>query len=121
MNKGKWDALPNDMKKLFTDVSKEYMEKWALAFNEMDIEAIQFFKSQGGQIVTSPDAESARWVKAVEPVIGEYKKDLASKGYKEQEVDSWISYIKERIEYWKTQEKAKNIPTAYGYKCTCTF
>ena len=115
MNRGKWDALPDDMKKLFTDVSKEYMEKWALAFNEMDIEAMQFFKGQGGQIVTSSDAESARWVKAVEPVIVEYKKDLVSKGYKEQEVDTWTGFIKERIEYWKGQEKARNIPTSYQY------
>jgi len=115
MNKGKWDSLSDDMKKLFTDVSKDYMEKWALAFNEMDIEAMEFFKGQGGQIVTSPDAESARWVKAVEPVITDYKKDLASKGYREQEVDTWISFIKERIEYWKVQEKTRNIPTAYEY------
>ncbi len=115
MNRGKWDALPDDMKKLFTEVSSEYIEKWALAFNEMDIEAMEFLKSQGGQTVTSSGTEIARWVKAVEPVIIDYKRDLASKGYKEQEVDTWISFIKERVEYWKGQEKAKNIPTAYEY------
>jgi TRAP-type C4-dicarboxylate transport system substrate-binding protein len=31
------------------------------------------------------------------------------------EVDSWMSYIQERITYWKGQEKARNIPTAYKY------
>ena len=48
-------------------------------------------------------------------VIGDYKKDLVSKGYKDKEVDTWVAFIKERIEYWKGQEKARNIPTPYQY------
>ena len=115
MNKNKYNALPADMKKLFDTTSKEYIEKWAKDWNEIDIEGREFLKSQGGQIVPISDAEAARWVKAAEPVIGEFKKDLVSKGYKEAEVDSWISFIKERIEYWKAQEKAQKIPTAYQY------
>jgi hypothetical protein len=65
--------------------------------------------------VAIPDAEVSKWTKAVEPVIADYKKDMVSKGYKAAEVDSWISFIKERVDYWKGQEKAKNIPTAYHY------
>ena len=30
-------------------------------------------------------------------------------------VVGWLSYIKERIEYWKGQEKAKKIATVYKY------
>jgi hypothetical protein len=37
------------------------------------------------------------------------------KGYQAAEIDGWLSYIKERIEYWKGQEKAKNIATVYKY------
>ncbi len=55
----------------------------------------------------------ARWVKASEPVVGDFKKDLGSKGYKASEVDSWTNFIGKRIEYWKAQEKAKKVPTAY--------
>jgi len=51
----------------------------------------------------------------VEPVIADYKKDLTSKGYKAAEVDAWLKFIKERIEYWKGQEKAQKVPTAYTY------
>jgi len=43
------------------------------------------------------------------------QKDLSSKGYKETEVESWITFVKERIEYWKGQEKAKKVPTVYQY------
>lgn len=48
-------------------------------------------------------------------MVGEYKSDLVSKGYKAAEVDTWLNYIKERIDYWKAQEKTQKVPTAYQY------
>ena len=115
MSKAKWDALPPDMQKLFTEVSHEYKDKWGIAFNSIDIGGIDFLKKNGGQVINLTDAETAKWVKAVQPVIADYKKDLVGKGYKEQEIDTWIAFIKERTEYWKAQEKAKKIPSIYEY------
>ena len=115
MNKQKWDSLPDDVKRVINEFSKEFTERWAVEWNNIDIEGREYFTKQGGQIVPISDAESARWVKATQPVIDDYKKDLISKGYKAEEIDSWLSFVKERIEYWKGQEKAKNIPTAYQY------
>jgi len=115
MNKHKWDSLPPDMKKLFMDVANEYRDKWAIEWNMIDLEGSEFLKSRGGQILNLSDAEGAKWVNAAQPVIVDFKKDVASKGYNEREVDSWIAFIKERIEYWKGQEKANKVPTAYQY------
>jgi hypothetical protein len=81
----------------------------------IDIEGGEFLKSQGGQIINIGEAESAKWSAAAQPVIVDFKKDLVSKGYKEAEVDSWMAFLKERIEYWKGQEKARKIPTVYQY------
>ncbi len=115
MNKQKWNALPPDAQKIITDFTKEYVEQWARAWNDIDIEARDWFVKQGGRIATLSDAENAKWIKAAEPVIAQFKKDLVSKGHKPAEVDSWIGFVKERIEYWKGQEKARKIPTAYQY------
>jgi TRAP-type C4-dicarboxylate transport system substrate-binding protein len=115
MNRSKWDALPPDIKKIFQETANEFKDKWAVQWNEIEIEGGQYLKSQGGQIIQISDAEAARWVQASQPVIAEYKKDLIGKGFPEKEVDSWLAFIKERIEYWKAQEKAKKIPTAYEY------
>jgi TRAP-type transport system periplasmic protein len=115
MNKNKFNSLPADVQKVITDYCNDFLDMWAIEWNNIDIEGADYFKKQGGQILSLTDAEAARWVKAAEPVVAEFKKDLVSKGHKAQEVDSWISFIKERIEYWKGQEKAKNIPTAYQY------
>jgi TRAP-type transport system periplasmic protein len=115
MNKQKWDSLPADVKKVINEFSKEFIERWTVEWNKIDIEGWEYFTKQGGQIIPISDAEAARWIKAAEPVIDDYKKDLLSKGYKAKEIDGWLSFVKERIEYWKGQEKAKNIPTAYQY------
>jgi len=114
-NKRKWDSLPPDVKKTFTDFSKEFLERWAVEWNKIDIEGRDYFTKLGGQVLPVSDAEQAKMVKAVEPVVADYKKDLVSKGYKTAEVEGWVNFVKERIDYWKGQEKAQKIPTAYNY------
>jgi len=115
MNKAKWNSLPADVKKVIEDHTKEFIERWTVEWNNIDIEGKQFFLSKGGKIITLADAENAKWVKATQPVIDDYKKNLISKGYKAGEADQFLSFVKERIEYWKAQEKAKKIPTSYQY------
>jgi TRAP-type C4-dicarboxylate transport system substrate-binding protein len=115
MNKAKWDNLPPDVKKLFQEVSAEYKEKWAVAWTQQEIEGSEFLKSNGGQITPISNTEIVRWIKATRPVLDIYKDDLAGRGYKAQEVETWFSFIQERVEYWKDKEKANNIPKVYQY------
>jgi TRAP-type C4-dicarboxylate transport system substrate-binding protein len=113
MNRSKWDGLPPDIQKIISDVAAETRNKQAALWNDMDIGARDFFKSGGGQIINLSDAEAAKWVMAVEPIIGVYKKNMASKGHTESEINGWLSYIKERIEYWRKQEKQRKIPAPF--------
>lgn len=113
MNKSKWDALPPDIQKIITEVAVETKEKQGALWNEMDIEGVDLFKSQGGQIIPLADAEVSKWKKAVEPVVVDYKKNMASKGQKEAEVDGWLKYIGDRIEYWKKQQKDRRIAAPF--------
>jgi TRAP-type C4-dicarboxylate transport system substrate-binding protein len=113
MNKSKWNALTPDVQKIFTEVAFEAKEKQAVLWNQMDIEGLDLFKSTGGQVLSLSEAEAAKWVKAVEPVIDAYKKDMASKGFKEADVDGWLKFIKERIQYWTKEEKQKKIASPF--------
>jgi TRAP-type transport system periplasmic protein len=115
MNKDKWDTLSPDIQKVLLEVSKKYIEEYAVGFNRIDIEGRDFFLKQGGKMVSISNEESAKWIKAVQPVIVDYKKDLVAKGYKENEVDGWLKFVNERINYWKGQEKLKKIPTPFKY------
>lgn len=114
-NRAKWNSLPAEAKQVFTELAAQYIDLWAVEWNKTDIVGKEFFLEKGGQIIPLADAEMARWSKAVEVVIADYKKDMTAKGFSAAEVDSWISFIKERIAYWKGQEKARKIPTAYTY------
>jgi len=115
MNKQKWDSLPGDAKKIMADFSKDFIERWTVEWNNIDIEGKDFFLKQGGKMESIPEADNPKWIKAVQPVIEDYKKDLLAKGYKAADIDDWISFVNSRIVYWKTQERAKNIPTTYQY------
>jgi len=44
-------------------------------------------------------------------VFGDYKRAMAGKGYKEAEVDSWLSYIKERMATGKKRRNRENRST----------
>ena len=61
------------------------------------------------------DTEAKRWGKAAEPVIANYNKDLMAKGFRSDEIDGWISCIRERVDFW--EKKAKEQGTKhYGNK-----
>jgi TRAP-type C4-dicarboxylate transport system substrate-binding protein len=113
MNKTKWDALSSGHKKIFTEVASEAREKQAALWDQMDIEGIDLFKSKGGEVISLSDAEAAKWIKAVEPVIADYKKSMAAKGYQEAEVNGWIKYIKERIGYWQKEQKKRGLRSPF--------
>jgi TRAP-type C4-dicarboxylate transport system substrate-binding protein len=113
MNKGKWDALSPDLKKIFNEVSLEWREKYAIGTQELDIEGIAQLKAHGGQVSFLSDDESRKWVQAVAPVVSGYGKELVSQGFKQAEVDAYFAYIQERIGYWAAKEKEKSIPKAY--------
>ncbi len=115
MNKNKWESLTPAVQKVFNNISKKYIEEYAVGFNKIDIAGRDFFISQGGKMVPISNEESNRWIKAVQPVIADFKKDLVGKGYSEKEVDGWLKFVRSRIEYWKGQEKAKKIPTPFKY------
>jgi TRAP-type transport system periplasmic protein len=113
MNKAKWDSLPPDIQKIFTEVSTETQDAQSRLWNEMDIEGLDAFKKENGQLISLSEAETDRWIKAVAPMIAGYKKEMLSKGFKAPDIDKWIAFIKERIVYWKAEEKQKGVKSPF--------
>jgi TRAP-type C4-dicarboxylate transport system substrate-binding protein len=103
MAKDKWDALPNDVKTVFIQVSAEWKDKYGLTANQIDIAGRDFFKEKGGQVYPLSDEEVKRWQKAVEPVIAQQAKDLEAKGVKKSETDEYGKFISERIDVLRTR------------------
>ncbi|MGD9124626.1 MAG: TRAP transporter substrate-binding protein [Desulfarculaceae bacterium] len=114
MNKKKYDSLPPKIKKLFDQVSKEWIEKAAWGWNIIDLEGARFFRKKGGKVIDLSDAEAAKWVAAVQPVIAKYTKDMEAKGIKGSVIKERLSFIKDSVRKFTARQKAKNIqmPTA---------
>lgn len=113
MNKAKWNGLPPDIQKIFMEVAAETQDAQSRLWNEMDLEGLEAFKKENGQLISLSDAEAARWIKSVEPLMANYKKEMISKGFKGADVDSWFSFINERIEYWKAEEKRRGVKAPF--------
>ena len=98
MNKAKWDGLPDNVKKAFTEVSEEWIDKHGKAWTYYDKAGIDYFLTfDGREIIQLPPEEMAKWVKATEPIIDQYIKEktdmgLPAAGYEE--------YLIEQVKYW---------------------
>jgi len=100
MNKDKWDSLPVDVQKVFSDVSEEWILKHGQVWDYYDKAGIDYFLSLGGdrEVIELPEAEMARWVEvAVDPLIEQYIADKTEAGLSAAE---YQAYILERVAYW---------------------
>lgn len=80
MNRTKWDALPSDVKRIFEEVSAEWIDRHGAVWDEADAEGRDFTLAQGNEIIALDDAENERWKEAVSPIIDDYIKKANEKG-----------------------------------------
>lgn len=112
MNKDSWKKLPDDVKKVISEYPFE--DKLATMWNEIDIDGKKLGIEKGIQFIQLSPDEAKRWIKATESVIEKYVKSMVSAGYPEKEVRGWISFVKERIDYWTKKQKELKIKSTTG-------
>ena len=113
MNKNKWNALPNDIKNIFTGVAAQWQERYGIASNDIDIEGRDYLEKNGGQLIPLSDEESKRWVKSAQPVMEKHTKELEVKGHKRDEIEGYLKFISERISHWTKKEKEMKVVSPY--------
>jgi TRAP-type C4-dicarboxylate transport system substrate-binding protein len=94
MNIDKWNSLPKDVQKVVAEVSKEWIAKHGKAWDDSDKAGREFTLSLGNKIIPLSKAESARWAKAVVPVIEGYIKAKEAKGLPAK---AYVDFIKAKI------------------------
>lgn len=80
MNKKSWEKLPDDVKKVFNDVSLDFVDKHGKAWDEADDEGKAFVKELNKTIISLAPEEQARWTTAVKPILDDYVKTATEKG-----------------------------------------
>lgn len=102
MNKNKWESLPSDVKKIFLDVSEEWVDKHGIVWTYYDRVAIQYFLTfPDRELIELPADEMGRWVAAARPLIDEYVRQKTAMGLP---AASYEEYLIQRVRYWS--EKA---------------
>jgi TRAP-type C4-dicarboxylate transport system substrate-binding protein len=95
MNKAKWDALPEDIKKVFTEVNEEWIKVHAAEWDTADVEGKKFSQERGNSYIELDETEHSRWRAAVKPVISAYVDEKKKAGLQVQKgIDFLQNYIK---------------------------
>ncbi len=79
MNKDKWNALPDDVKKTITEINKEWVAKHGKAWDESDKEGLEFVKAKKKELIKLNPEESKKWSEAVKPVLEEFVVEMKKK------------------------------------------
>jgi len=114
MNKDSYKKLPPDIRAIFDTLVGEYKERYILMWNAIDFIGKKFGLSKGVEFIDLPPSELPKWQAAVEPVFDDYVKRMVGKGYSEAEVRGWITFLRERSEYWTEKQITLRIPSAVG-------
>lgn len=86
MNKDKWDALPKDVQAIIEEINHDWVLQHGEAWDTSDLEGMRFFLDQGNQIIGLDRKESARWKKAITPIIEDHVKYLNGQGLNGREI-----------------------------------
>lgn len=96
MNKDKWNALPEDIRKIIRQINDEWVVKHGEAWDTSDMVGIRYFLNQGNEMIGLDEKESARWKEAVAPILDNYAKDMDEKGFNGKEiVDFTVKMVEE--------------------------
>ena len=80
MNKDKWNSLPPDVQKVIDQMSKEYIEKYAAMWDEIEKSGKDYMLKRGDKITSLSKEEEARWVEKAQPLFEDYAKRMKEKG-----------------------------------------
>jgi TRAP-type C4-dicarboxylate transport system substrate-binding protein len=78
MNKDSYNNLPADIKAIFDQVSADWVDKQALAWNEADMASWQYCKQLNIKVIDPASEEIGRWTQAMVP-------------FREQYVRTWLN------------------------------
>jgi TRAP-type C4-dicarboxylate transport system substrate-binding protein len=80
MNLKRWNSLPKDIQKVFTDVSEQYIAYVMDEWEKEEIAGVQFGRKAGHKFYVLPAQEGLRWEKlAVKPLLDGYVKSTEAR------------------------------------------
>jgi TRAP-type C4-dicarboxylate transport system substrate-binding protein len=108
MNLKKWNSLPKDIQEIILKVAEDMPDKAGKAWWYSDLEALDYFTSKGGKVITLTAEDAKGWLEAVKPIIDDYVARANAAGFPGAE---YVKYIQDRGKYWTEHHTAKKDET----------
>jgi TRAP-type transport system periplasmic protein len=102
MNRDKWDSLDPDLQAVIDDVSREWIAKHGQAWNEADLEGLEFVKSLDKEIIKLSKEEEQRWVEAASPILEDFNQKTQAQGLPGAEL---VEAIQAELKQYKQQSQ----------------
>lgn len=80
MNKKKYESLPRDIKRVFDEVGKEWVDVHGDVWNKIDGEGREYVLQLGKKIHGLSPAQETKWIQSIRPIIIEYQSKMEKKG-----------------------------------------
>lgn len=81
MNLERWNSLPEDVRKVFDELTVEQAQWTGNYMDEHVNESIEWSKAQYGlELISLSDDEAARWNQALQPIVDEWIAEAEAKG-----------------------------------------
>lgn len=80
MNMDRWDSLPPDIQKVFSEVSSEYIDIAGGVWDKASEAGLTYAKEEGLEIITLPEEEKERWHACYKGLKDEYVQEMEAKG-----------------------------------------
>lgn len=80
MNKDKWNAISKEDQATIMQINKEWVEKQAKLWSQLDKEAEAFSAEKGVKIIKASKEEEARIAEIMKEILPAYVKDMKAKG-----------------------------------------
>lgn len=86
MNRKKWESLPADLRQIFTEVSREWVDRHGAAWDQADEEGLAFVQELNREIIALSPEQQAEWKSRVQPILDDYVAAAKAKGLPGEEV-----------------------------------
>jgi len=80
MNKKKWESLPKGVQEIIEKINQEWILKTVDAHVDIDREAYEYVKKQGGTIVNVSQEDQAKTAEKMKPILNLYVQAMKAKG-----------------------------------------
>lgn len=80
MNLERWNALPDDIKQVFNEVTADMLDRHGQGWNDADRTSRKWLETHGKENVQLSEEETKRWQELVRPVLDAYAEAAEAKG-----------------------------------------